>query len=313
MSARRTKGSTGRKGKKKATPRQRLLGILLGIAFVIGFGILIYPTVSNQWNTWRQSRLVTSYNNAVSEMVPEDLTAYWEAAEEYNESLSGFSIYVDAFSDDDGDADSGLESSPYWNVLNVNGDGIMGYIVIPKINIHLPIYHGTSDEVLEHGIGHLESSQLPIGGEGNHAVLAGHRGLPSARLFTDLDQMETGDRFYLYILDDILAYQVDQILPMVEKDDYDTLEEALAPVEGEDYVTLFTCTPYGVNTHRLLVRGHRVPYNGELDESTPMDAVLQAIRDYYMLYVLLGIAIVLLLILLLRGILHRRDARRGKR
>ncbi len=184
----------------------------------------------------------------------------------------------------------------------------MGYISIPKINIKLAIYNGTDDSVLETGIGHMEGTDLPVGGEGNHTVLAGHRGLSSARLFTDLDQLEIGDRFYLYILDDILAYEVDQILPMVDKDDYDTLLDALAPVEGEDYVTLYTCTPYGVNTHRLLVRGHRVPYEGET-ESTPMAAVLQAIRDYYMLYLLMGLAVTALVILAVRLISRRKAGR----
>lgn len=279
----------------------RLAGAALGLLFLIGFGILIYPTVSNQWNTWRQSRLISSYQSAVTQAEAEDLSDEWEAAAAYNESASGQVGYTDAF---DGDGDIS-EDSDYWNALNLSGDGVMGYLSIPKINIKLAIYHGTADDVLETGIGHLENSDLPIGGEGNHTVLAGHRGLPSARLFTDLDQMEIGDQFYLYILDEVLAYEVDQILPMVDKDDYDALLEAMAPVEGEDYVTLYTCTPYGVNTHRLLVRGHRVEYEGE-EESTPMAAVLQAIRDYYMLYLLMGLAVTALGILIIRSLSRRR-------
>ncbi len=290
--------------KQKQPLKLKIAGIAFGLLFLIGFGILIYPTVSNQWNTWRQSRLINSYKSAVADTETEDLSDEWEAAAAYNEENSGNTGYLDAFDADDDD-DNDTQESDYQNVLNISGDGVMGYISIPKINIKLAICHGTSDDVLETGIGHLEGSDLPIGGEGNHTVLAGHRGLPSARLFTDLDQMEIGDRFYLYILDEVLAYEVDQILPMVDKDDYDTIMEAFAPVEGEDYVTLYTCTPYGVNTHRLLVRGHRVAYEGE-EESTPMSAVLQAIRDYYMLYLLMGLAVTALAILAVNSLTRKR-------
>ena len=145
----------------------------------------------------------------------------------------------------------------------------MGIVEIPKIDVELPIYHTTDEEVLQIGAGHLEGSSLPVGGESTHAVISAHRGLPSAKLFTDLDQMAEGDVFYLHILDETLAYEVDQILPMVDKDDTEALTEALAIEEGKDYVTLFTCTPYGVNTHRLLVRGVRTEYNGE--EERPED------------------------------------------
>ena len=155
------------------------------------------------------------------------------------------------FGEDDGD----LKNTDYWKVLNVEDNGVMGYLSIPKINIKLAIYHGTGDDVLQTGVGHLNGTKLPIGGESNHAVLAAHRGLPSARLFTDIDQMEAGDKFYIHVLDEVLAYQVDQILPMVDKDDHETLQNALKIEDGKDQVTLFTCTPYGVNSHRLLVRG----------------------------------------------------------
>ena len=171
----------------------------------------------------------------------------------------------------------------------------------------LPIY-GTSDEVLDTGVGHLNGTRLPIGGEGNHSVLSAHRGLPSAKLFTDIDQLGRGDRFYLHILNEDLAYEVDRVLPMVDKEDYDALEEALKVEEGQDYVTLFTCTPYGVNSHRLLVRGHRIPYDGEL-ESTPVESMVQAIQNYYMLYLLLGLGVTALVILLMRRVMRVRPGK----
>ncbi len=174
-------------------------------------------------------------------------------------------------------------------------------------SIKLAIYHGTGDDVLQTGIGHLNGTRLPIGGESTHSVLAAHRGLPSARLFTDVDQMVRGDRIYIRILDETLAYEVDQILPMVDKDDMETLQEALSIREGEDHITLFTCTPYGVNSHRLLVRGVRVPYNGEEEiASTPVDTMLRAVQNYYMLYLILGLSVTILVILIMRFLFRPR-------
>ena len=188
----------------------------------------------------------------------------------------------------------------------------MGYLSIPKINIKLSIYHGTSDEVLQTGIGHLNGTKLPIGGESTHSVLAAHRGLPSARLFTDIDQLKKGDKFYIHVLDETLAYQVDQILDMVDKDDTETLEKALQIEEGKDQVTLFTCTPYGVNSHRLLVRGTRVPYEGEEEvSSTPVDTMLEAVQNYYMLYLILGLSVTLLIILFMRFLMKPRKNRKS--
>lgn len=277
--------------------KKKIPGIIFGLMFLIGFGILVYPTVADQWNTYRQSRLISSYERTINEMEPEDFTAEWEKARAFNDTLTQNSIYGDVF----GEEDQELEDTEYWQVLNVGGDGVMGYLSIPKINIKLSIYHGTGDEVLQTGVGHLNGTKLPIGGGSTHSVLAAHRGLPSARLFTDIDQLEKGDMFYIHVLDETLAYQVDQILDMVDKDDYETLEEALQIEEGKDQVTLFTCTPYGVNSHRLLVRGIRVPYNGEEEAAaTPVDTMLEAVQDYYMLYLILGLAITLLIILLMR-------------
>lgn len=265
--------------------------------FLIGFLVLAYPTIADQWNTYRQQQLISNYDTVLEQMEPEDLTAEWEAARAYNETFTENNIYGDVF----GTEDEALEDTEYWKVLNIAGDGVMGYLTIPKINVKLSIYHGTGDDVLATGVGHMNGTKLPIGGESTHCVLSAHRGLPSAKLFTDIDQLESGDRFYIHVLDEDLAYEVDQILPMVDKDDMDALTEALQVVEGEDYVTLFTCTPYGVNTHRLLVRGHRVPYNGELESSgTPVDSMVESIQNYYMFYMLLGLAITILVILLMK-------------
>lgn len=287
--------------------KKKIPGILLGLMFLIGFGILVYPTVADQWNTYRQNRLISSYENTVKEMKPEDFTREWEAAQSFNATIPQNNIYGDVFGEDGKEA----ENTAYWQVLNIAGDGVMGYLSIPKIDVKLSIYHGTSDEVLQTGIGHLDGTPLPIGGESTHSVLAAHRGLPSARLFTDVDQLQEGDQFYIHVLDEVLAYRVDRILDMVDKDDHKTLEAALQTEEGKDYVTLFTCTPYGVNSHRLLVRGVRVPYNGEEDvEPTAAESMLQSIQDYYMLYLILGLAVTFLVILLLRFLM--KPKRQGK-
>ena len=288
--------------------KKKIPGILFGILFLIGFGILIYPTAADQWNTYRQSRLISSYEAAVEKMEPEDFSLQWETARAFNDSFSTNNIYGDIF----GSEEQELTDTAYWQVLNVGGDGVMGYLSIPKIHVRLSIYHGVEEEVLQTGVGHLNGTKLPIGGEGTHSVLAAHRGLPSARLFTDIDQMEKGDFFYIHVLDQVLAYQVDQILDMVDKDDTAALEEALQIQEGKDLVTLFTCTPYGVNSHRLLVRGTRVPYTGQEDiAATPAETMLEAVQNYYMLYLILGISVTLLGILLLRVIL--RPGKREKR
>ncbi len=284
--------------------KRKIVNILFGLLFLIGFGILAYPTIANQWNTYRQSRLISGYDQAVSQMDEEDFDKAWEEARAYNATFEQNSIMSDVFGIDEADDIKGTE---YWKVLNVGGDGIMGYITIPKINIKLAIYHGTDTDVLQTGVGHLNGTKLPVGGEGNHTVLSAHRGLPSAKLFTDIDQLKEKDRFYLHILNEDMAYEVDQILPMVDKDDYDALQEALKVEEGQDYVTLFTCTPYGVNSHRLLVRGHRVPYDGEL-ETTPTQSMVQAIQNYYMLYLLLGLGVTCLVIFFMKRYVKKKDA-----
>ena len=283
---------------------------LFGLIFLIGFGILIYPTVSNVWNNYRQSQLITSYEQVVSEMEPEDFTAEWEKARTFNDRLDGNSIYADVF----GAEDTNLKDTEYWQVLNVGGDGVMGYLTIPRINVKLSIYHGTEEAVLQTGIGHLNGSKLPIGGESNHAVLAAHRGLPSAKLFTDIDQLKRGDMFYIYVLDQVLAYQVDQVMDMVDKDDAKTLEEALAITEGEDHVTLFTCTPYGVNSHRLLVRGTRVPYEGEEQvEAEVPESMVKSLQEESLFKLMVGLSVGLVAVGIIKFFIRLSYRRRRKK
>lgn len=287
--------------------KRKIANILFGILFLIGFGILIYPTVSDQWNTYRQNQLISSYESQVSDLTEEDFTDEWKKAEAFNSNLTQNNLYGDVFGEDEKD----IRTTEYWKVLNVAGDGVMGYLSIPKINIKLAVYHGTADDVLQTGVGHLNGTKLPIGGESTHSVLAAHRGLPSARLFTDIDQMKKGDMFYIHVLDEILAYQVDEILDMVDKDDRETLDKALQIEQGKDQVTLFTCTPYGVNSHRLLVRGTRVPYKGEEEvETTVVDSMLKSVQNYYMLYLILGLSVTLLIILLMRYLFKRKSRNR---
>ena len=277
--------------------KKKISAILFGLLFLVGFGILVYPTVSNQWNTYRQSQLISNYQSVVQDMTPEDFTQEWEKAEAFNATITQNNLYSDVF----GESTTDLQNTEYWKILNEAGDGVMGYLSIPKINIKLAIYHGTADDVLQTGVGHLNGTKLPIGGESTHCVVAAHRGLPSAKLFTDIDQLRNGDKFYIHVLDQVLAYEVDQILPMVDKDDHETLENALKIEEGKDQVTLFTFTPYGVNSHRLLVRGTRVAYNGEEDkEATISESMVESIKNYYMISTILGLAVTLLVILLLR-------------
>lgn len=284
--------------------KRKIFSILFGLLFLAGFGVLAYPTVSNQWNTYRQSKLISNYKEATQNINTEDFEKEWAKAESYNDSITvNQPMSADVFNE------GGKEdrNSDYWQALNISDDGIMGYISIPKINVELAIYHGTSDDVLQTGVGHIEGTKLPIGGEGNHSVLAAHRGLPSARLFTDLDQLVEGDKFYIHVLDEVLAYQVDQILPMVDKDDTEALEQALQIEAGQDYVTLFTCTPYGVNTHRLLVRGTRVEYNGEEDiPETPVESAKNIVRDYYMFFLIGGVCVTVIAIGIVRICLNRR-------
>lgn len=287
--------------------KRKIFNILFALMFLIGFGILVYPTVSDQWNTYRQSKLISNYESTVEEMTEVDFTEEWEKAKAFDATLIQNNLYGDVFGEDNGE----LENTEYWKVLNVAKDGVMGYLSIPKINVKNAIYHGTGDKVLQTGIGHLNGTKLPIGGESTHSVLAAHRGLPTARLFTDVDQLRKGDMFYIHVLDEVLAYQVDQILDMVDKDDHEALANALQIEEGKDQVTLFTCTPYGVNSHRLLVRGTRVPYSGEEEvETSVAETMLKSVQNYYMIYLILGLSITFLIILFMRFLFKKKDRKR---
>lgn len=284
--------------------KRKISTVLFGLLFLTGFGILAYPAVSDQWNNYRQNQLISSYEEVLSGLPPHSFKKEWKAARKFNQTLKQNNLYGDVF----GEKHQELEDTQYWKVLNPAGDGVMGYLSVPKIHLRLAIYHGTGEEILQTGVGHLSGTKLPVGGKGTHCVLAAHRGLPSARLFTDMDQMERGDQFYLHVLDEILAYRVDRILPMVDKDDSQTLAKALQIEEGKDQVTLFTCTPYGVNSHRLLVRGARVPYEGEEEESAA-DTMLRALRDYYMLYLIMGLCVTLLIIFIMKSWFNRGKGR----
>lgn len=217
--------------------------IILILIFLVGLSVMLYPTVSDYVNQKNQSRAVASYSEEVENLSDVDYQAYFDAADDYNRRLAET---PDAFYRPE-------EVSGYTDTLDVSGTGIMGYITISKIGVELPVYHGTSDGVLQVAAGHLEGSSLPVGGAGTHAVISAHRGLPSAKLFTNLDELEVGDTFTITVLDRVLTYEVDQISIVLP-----TETDLLQPVEGKDYVTLMTCTPYGINTHRLLVRGKRI-------------------------------------------------------
>lgn len=224
------------------------------IIFITGLGIASYPFISNMVAQRHASQVVKDYETNVEEMDEEKIDAMKEAAKKYNEQLSNV-VSVDDENENNEQGES------YVYLLNIGES--LGYITIPKIDVNLPIYNGTSQDVLSKGVGHMEQSSYPLGGESTHCVLTGHRGLPSAVLFTDLDKLEIGDEFYLHVLDEILAYKVDQI-KVVEPNESGDLEI----IDGKDYCTLVTCTPYAINSHRLLVRGERTEYKGEQDKQT---------------------------------------------
>lgn len=224
--------------------KKKLSNLILVLIFLTGVSLLVYPTFSDWWNSLHQSRAIAAYVDQVNTLDDAQYETMLEQADAYNQTLLGKEDRYNL-------SDSELET--YNSLLDVTGTGIMGYVVIPKINVRLPIYHGKDPAVLEIAIGHIAGSSLPVGGESTHCVLSGHRGLPSAKLFTDIDQLKEGDQFMLEVLGDTLTYEVDQI-KVVLPDELDDIEIE----EGKDLCTLVTCTPYGVNTHRLLVRGHRV-------------------------------------------------------
>lgn len=266
--------------------KKKLANMIFVMVFLVGLSLLLYPFISNEWNAYRQSRLLTQYDKVIEEINEEaaiDYTAEYERAKAYNEALLPH-VLPDAF------ALAALDEEPdpeYLACLNLAGDGMMGYIEIPRIKIKLPIFHTTNTDVLNQAAGHLEGSSLPIGGDTAHSVISAHRGLPSAALFTDLDQLKEGDHFLIGVLDQILCYEVD-LITVTEPTD----TSALAVEEGKDLVSLMTCTPYGVNSHRLLVRGHRVPYEQAMEQvKEEMRNTESSVHTNYLLWVFAGLAV----------------------
>lgn len=271
--------------------RKHLSTIVLLFILFIGLSLLLYPSVSDYWNSFHQTRAIATYAENVANLDNTQYDRLWEDARAYNQALRFRSnpYYL-----------SEEQKAEYESLLDVSGLGVMGYIEIPQIDVSLPIYHGTEESVLQIAVGHLEWTSLPVGGEGTHCVLSGHRGLPSAKLFTNLDKLVVGDTFLLRVLDEVLTYEVDQIL-IVEPQEVG----ALRVVEGQDYCTLVTCTPYGVNTHRLLVRGHRVE---NMEQARTIRVTADAIQIEPLLVAPI-VAIPMLLILLILLLLPRRRRR----
>ena len=276
--------------------KNRLWGLARLLIILVGVGILVYPSVSEYLFEKNSSVAVSTYDDSIRRMEQAHMDELRSQAQAYNRRLAQDNGYSKPALDE---YNNPITPEAYWDILNVDGNGMMGYITIPRIHVTIPMYHGTSEEVLQVAIGHLQNTSLPVGGESTHAVLSGHRGLPSKALFTDLDQVQIGDVFYLTVLNETIYYQVDQILTVLPNE-----TDALAITKGEDHVTLVTCTPYGVNSHRLLVRGTRMDYTPETGEAAPVGEVeLSPWMKMPMQYrhLLLGLA-ALAGILLLRGL-----------
>lgn len=284
--------------------KEQKVNIILCLVILIGIGLISYPSVSDWWNSFHQTRAVASYAAAVSQMKTEDYDRLFAEADDYNRKLAGTGMKW-SMTDE--------EIREYNSVLDISDNGIMGYIDIPRIRQTLPIYHGTDDAVLQIAIGHLAGTSLPVGGDSTHCVVSGHRGLPSARLFTDLDRLIVGDIWTMTVLNRTVTYEVDQIR-IVEPEDLSELQI----VQGSDYCTLLTCTPYGINTHRLLVRGHRIP-NLDGDANVTADAmqVDQTLVAMVVAVIILLILVIILLTVSSKWYRDRRDrremARRNKR
>ncbi len=252
------------------------------IGLLVGIGLLAYPSIANYWNQFHQTRAIMAYSEAVAQMSPEEYKKILESARKYNEQLAERGLH---FVMDDAD------KAAYEKELNIDGAGIMGYVSIPKFHVRCPIYHGVEEEVLQKAIGHLEATSLPVGGKNTHTQISGHRGLPSARLFTDVDKIKEGDTWTITVLNETYTYECDQIR-IVEPEDLSELQI----VEDQDLCTLITCTPYGINTHRLLVRGHRVP-NAQGSADIIADGI--QIEPVYIAPILAIPALIILLIVLL--------------
>lgn len=280
--------------------KENKLVIFLFIPMILlGLGLLLYPFISNRISVGHYQKVIQTYDKKVSEETKDANNKLLMDAREYNRSLS-FGEVVDVFQNPEV-----KNSDRYLSILNINDNGMMGYISIPKIDVRIPIYHGTTSDVLQKGVGHLEGSSFPVGGESTHAILSAHRGLPSSKLFTDLDQLKKGDIFYIYILNQVLAYQVDQVL-VTEPSETD----ALRIVDGKDYITLVTCTPYAINTHRLLVRGERIEYNEQVEKDIEVDYALSTAD--IILYISLVIALLLIVVAIICFIKSRKNRQNPK-
>ena len=278
--------------------KKHLSTIILVLILVIGLSLLLYPTVADWWNSFHASRAIASYDSIVANLSDEDYTNLFEDAQEYNRKLAQLKYPLMYYDEIEG----------YNDLLNITGNGVMGYVEIPRIDVRLPIYHGTSEGVLQIAAGHMEGTSLPTGGESTHCALSAHRGLPSARLFTDLDKLEVGDTFVLNVIDRVLTYEIDQIL-IVEPTDV----EPLYVTEGEDYCTLVTCTPYGINSHRMLVRGTRTD-NAVQDKAIRVTADAMQIEPVLVApFVAAPILLLMLLMLLIPNPKKRKNRKKKRR
>lgn len=287
---------------------KRVRNILPVLVILAGLLILLYPTISNFLIEQNSSRAVASYDAATVDLAQQEREQMLADARAYNERLANPSG-TDVSVSEGGEPAQVGEVLSYEDLLDLNGDGMMGYIIIPKMNVELPIYHTVEEKVLQVGVGHLENTSLPVGGPSTHASLSGHRGLPSAKLFTDLDQMEEGDQFFIKVLGETLAYEVHSVETVLPHE-----TESLAIQEGEDLVTLITCTPYAINSHRLLVHAHRIPYVPEMDEVIEqVGGFINIPLPYLLLMIALAVLAVFLVVLKVRASRKEREEyARGK-
>ena len=280
--------------------KQKIINIVLILFFLAGLSITLYPVVSDWYISHHQGQVVDNYDKKAAEMSQKEINDALEKAREYNRELLGNVVLTDPF---DPDAVK-KQNEDYDNLLNIAGDGVMGSVEIPSIDVYLPIYHGTDSESLEKGAGHLENSSLPVGGKGTHSIISAHTGLPSAKMFDNLTEVKAGDVFYIHVLNRTLAYEVDQILTVLPQD-----TEELSIVSGEDYATLVTCTPFAINTHRLLVRGHRIPY----EEATAKEPDGNIRPKLSMIAKVLIITLIIIFIILIGAIVYNAKSRKQRR
>lgn len=275
--------------------KDKLINIFIALMILVGLSVMFYPVVSDMWNTYRNSLLISSHKKDVNDLSKKQTEQIWNEAVNYNKNHKENFIKEDVFTN--------LKKhtkSKYDSYLNISKNGVMGTIVIPKINVEIPIYHGTGEKELQTGVGHIEGTSLPVGGTSSHCVLSAHRGLPSAKLFTDLDKMKKGDLFFLHILDKTLAYKVEDIFTVKPNE-----TDKLSLIKGKDYVTLLTCTPYGVNTHRLLVRGVRTAYKQNQEQNVSI------LKDYRV-WILIGTIVALIIVNVFMVIKNKKKKRSKK-